>query len=80
MGSLRWAILATPMSPGHPYAIVPCDACDQPIGDKPGGSGLLMFAYGEDRVRFEQPPLCERCALAVGMTALVRWAEEEEEG
>jgi hypothetical protein len=43
------------------------------------GSGLLVFARG-DEVRYEEPPLCARCSVAIGVTALVRWAEEEEEG
>jgi hypothetical protein len=45
----------------------------------PVGSGLLVFARG-DEVRYEEPPLCARCSVAIGVTALVRWAEEEEEG
>jgi hypothetical protein len=28
----------------------------------------------------EEAPLCERCALSIGMTFLVRLAAEEEEG
>jgi len=40
--------------------------------------GLLLFARG-DRVRDEQPPLCARCAHAIGMAALVRVIAEEEE-
>jgi hypothetical protein len=43
------------------------------------GSGLLMFVRGGE-VRYEEPPLCARCSVAIGVTALVRWAEEEEEG
>jgi hypothetical protein len=38
-----------------------------------------VFARG-DEVRYEEPPLCARCSVAIGVTALVRWAEEEEEG
>ena len=45
----------------------------------PGGSGLLVWTRGEE-VRYEEPPLCEHCSVAIGVTALVRWAEEEEEG
>lgn len=45
----------------------------------PAGSGLLVFSrFGE--VHYEEPPLCARCSVAIGVTALVRWAEEEEEG
>lgn len=44
----------------------------------PAASGLLLFVRG-DRVVREEPPLCARCAHAIGMTALVRFAEEEQE-
>ena len=43
------------------------------------GAGLYVSVRG-DEVRYEEPPLCPRCSLAIGLTALVRWAEEEEEG
>ena len=67
------------MASGHPYAIITCDACNEPLGEESGGSGLLSVPRG-DEVHYEEPGLCERCGLAVGMTAMVRWAEEEEEG
>jgi hypothetical protein len=80
----------------HPYVLLRCDACgmlaepvvgsgararrDQDDDDRtPVGSGLLVFVRG-DEVRYEEPPLCARCSVAIGVTALVRWAEEEEEG
>ena len=81
------------MSERHPYALLRCDACgrlvDSPrrVGadgredielDAPA-SGLLVFVRA-DEVRYEEPPLCARCSIAIGVTALVRWAEEEEEG
>jgi hypothetical protein len=80
------------MSEPHPYALLRCDACghlvDSPrrVGaagedsdiDAPA-SGLLVFVRA-DEVRYEEPPLCARCSMAIGVTALVRWAEEEEEG
>ena len=56
-----------------------CDACGSPIDGEPSGRGLLVFPRGDDIV-YEEPPLCKRCAHAVGMTALMRWALEEEEG
>lgn len=56
-----------------------CDACDHPIEGEPAGRGLLVFPRG-DTVSFEEPPLCERCAHAIGMAALFRWAEEEDGG
>jgi hypothetical protein len=39
----------------------------------------MVFVRG-DRVEYEEPPLCERCAHAISMTALYRWEIEEEEG
>jgi len=62
----------------HPYAILFCDACGEPVTED-AGSGLLIFARGEEAL-YEEPPLCNRCSVAIGVTALVRWAEEEEEG
>jgi len=47
--------------------------------DTPSGSGLLLFSR-DGELRYEEPPLCARCSVAIGVTALVRWAEEEEEG
>ncbi len=66
------------MAHSHPYAILFCDACGEPVsGDASGG--LLVFARG-DEPKYEEPPLCSKCSVAIGVTALVRWAEEEEEG
>jgi hypothetical protein len=57
-----------------------CDACDELVEGEPGGRGLLMWSRGGE-VRFEEPALCERCAMAIGITALAAWsADEEEEG
>jgi hypothetical protein len=56
-----------------------CHACNVPIEGEPAGSGLLVFPRG-DRNHYEEPPLCTRCAHAIGMTALWRWAEEEDGG
>ena len=58
---------------------VPAYAHMEDAESAPLGSGLLVFARGEE-VRYEEPPLCARCSVAIGVTALVRWAEEEEEG
>ncbi len=58
-----------------------CDACDAPIEGEPAGSGLYFWSRGADEPRIEEPPLCEACALAIGVTALRTWdTEEEEEG
>jgi hypothetical protein len=56
-----------------------CDACGAPITGEVAGRGLLLFPRG-DGVAREEPPLCDSCALAIGITALWRFAEEEEEG
>jgi len=56
-----------------------CHACDAPIDGEAGGHGLLVFVRG-DRVEYEEPELCSDCALAIGVTALWRFAEQEEEG
>ncbi|MBL8680070.1 MAG: hypothetical protein JNK05_12925 [Myxococcales bacterium] len=56
-----------------------CDACGAEIDGEPGGHGLLVFVRGDEVVR-EEPPLCERCALAISVTALQRWEMEEDDG
>lgn len=56
-----------------------CHACDTPIVGEPAGRGFLLFLRG-DRHEVERPPLCERCAHAIGMTALWRFWMEEDEG
>ncbi len=67
------------MAPSHPYALLTCDACGVPVDAESASAGLYVSVRG-DEVRYEEPPLCPRCGLAIGLTALVRWAEEEEEG
>lgn len=56
-----------------------CHACDVEIAGEPSAHGFLLFVRG-DRPHVERPPLCERCAHAIGMTALFRFWMEEEEG
>lgn len=56
-----------------------CDACGEEIEGEPAGRGLLLFVRGDDVVR-EEPPLCERCALAISMTALAQWDQDEGDG
>lgn len=56
-----------------------CDVCGAVMQGEPAGHGLLVFPRG-DAVSYEEPPLCAQCAHAIGMTALWRWAEEEEGG
>jgi hypothetical protein len=56
-----------------------CDNCDEVIEGEPSGRGLYMWTRGEER-RFEEPALCTRCSVAIGVTALNAWNVEEEEG
>jgi hypothetical protein len=66
-----------PADPGD--ELLACDACGEPIEGEPAGRGLLVFLRGDDVAR-EEPPLCEKCALAIGVTALSRIEMEEEDG
>ncbi len=56
-----------------------CHACDEEIGGEPVARGLLVFPRGDD-LHYEEPALCKRCSHAIGVTALWRFAAEEEEG
>lgn len=57
-----------------------CHVCDEPIDpDGRGGSGLLLWVRGDHVVR-ETPPLCRTCGHAIGISALWRFAAEEDEG
>ncbi len=56
-----------------------CNACDAPIRGEPAGRGLLMWTRG-DSVQLEEPPLCPRCATAIGVSAIRHWELDEEEG
>jgi hypothetical protein len=56
-----------------------CDACGTVMKGEPPGRGLYIWPRG-DEVRYEEPPLCGRCATAIGLTALAIWSVEEEEG
>jgi hypothetical protein len=57
-----------------------CDLCGDVLaeGTEEGGSGLYVWTRGEE-VRFEEPPLCEKCGVDLALVAGRRWAEEEEE-
>ena len=57
--------------------VLECDACDKPIEGEPAGRGLYVWTRG-DEVRFEEPPLCARCANAIGLAALAQWELEED--
>jgi hypothetical protein len=56
-----------------------CDACGKQIHGEPAGSGLYVWTRGEE-VRYEEPPLCAKCANAIGLAALAQWEIEEDEG
>jgi hypothetical protein len=77
--ALRWDGATPPPLPVVDDTAVRCNACDVELEGEPAGHGLLVFVRGDDVVR-EEPPLCERCALAIGITALWGFADEEEEG
>ncbi len=55
-----------------------CDACGETCSGAPGGSGLFVWTRG-DEVRYEEPPLCERCAVALSTTAMLGWSLEDDE-
>lgn len=60
--------------------LLKCDACGNAIEGEPSSRGLLMWTRGGE-VRFdEEPALCARCSIAIGVTALAAWNVEEEEG
>lgn len=77
--ALRWDGATPPPVPVTDDATVRCHACDAEITGEPAGHGLLVFPRGDDVLR-EEPPLCEPCALAIGVTALWGFAQDEEEG
>ena len=55
-----------------------CDHCSRTFGGPPAGSGLLIWTRGEE-VRYEEPPLCDDCAMSVTTAALMGWSLEGEE-
>ena len=70
------------MAPTSTRAKAPptCDVCGERIpAGAHSGTGTHLTVRG-DRVQHEELPLCERCALSIGMTFLVRLATEEDEG
>jgi hypothetical protein len=54
-----------------------CDMCGETFEGRPEGAGLFVWTRGEE-TRFEEPPLCERCAAKVTVGALTKWAWEDE--
>jgi hypothetical protein len=61
-------------------AVERCDVCARAIaeGDEGASRGLYMWTRGDD-VRWEELPLCEACASAVGVSATARAEIDEEE-
>jgi hypothetical protein len=49
-----------------------CDLCGEPIVGPPAGSGLLLWARG-DELRWDEPPLCPCCAATISVTAFADW-------
>jgi hypothetical protein len=80
---------------GHEILFAPaiidhCDACgdlllahEMPSSDSDRASnashGVYLTARGTE-IRLEKAPLCGSCSTAIGMTALMQWDLEEEEG
>lgn len=75
--ALRWDGVSPPPAPAPPADEARCHACDATIDGEPAGHGLLLFVRG-DAIEREEPPLCEACGLAIGMTALWNFLDEEE--
>lgn len=55
-----------------------CSVCEIPVVDDSGSRGLLVWSRG-DEVRYEEPPLCEKCGTVLGIAALAEWQREEED-
>jgi len=69
-------------SPDGEHARVPtfeCDVCGKKVEGEPAGRGLYVWTRG-DEARYEEPPLCARCANAIGLAALAQWELEEDDG
>ena len=54
-----------------------CDACGDVIEGLPAGSGLFLWTRGEE-IRYEEPPLCERCAYAIAVGGTLQTDLDEE--
>ena len=55
-----------------------CDSCGRWFDGEPGGAGLFLWTRGEE-IRYEEPPLCEKCASEITVGALVKWDNEADE-
>ncbi|HEX9296175.1 MAG TPA: hypothetical protein VF881_10075 [Polyangiaceae bacterium] len=69
--------LISPSSPESKPAPFVCDGCGKSVDGEPAGHGLYVWTRG-DEVRYEEPPLCARCANAIGLVALAQWELEED--
>ena len=49
------------------------------VAPPPAGAGRFLWSRG-DEYRFEEPPLCEECALRISVGAVLKWESEDEEG
>lgn len=66
-----------------PDATPRCDVCGDAVPDvddpeSTAGRALFVTTRG-DEVRYESPPLCARCASAIGASVLARADVEEED-
>jgi hypothetical protein len=68
---------ASPDTESKPAGTFQCDACGKVVEGEPAGHGLYIWARG-DESRYEEPPLCARCANAIGLAALAQWELEED--
>jgi hypothetical protein len=71
----------SPSAPGEVRRLqgFDCDFCARHFDGPPAGSGLFLWTRG-DEYRFEEPPLCEECAMRISVGAVLKWESEEEEG
>lgn len=85
MGRSRVRLVPVAATSTRSTKTLACDACggaveaSEALRPEGSGRGLFLTLRGDQVVR-EEPPLCERCALSIGMTFLVRLHAEEEEG
>lgn len=63
-----------PAPPNQPT----CHVCGEAIAGEPAGFGVLLWTRGDER-REEKDPICEACAVALGVT-VQRQIEEEDDG
>ena len=52
-----------------------CDLCGKAFRGAPGGSGLFMWARGNE-IRTEEPPLCKACATKLTLGAYAAYYDD----